>query len=277
MSEYGSSSDSDTKADVSRKTEISKVSIKIPPFSRNKPKIWFWQIESQFINCGIKAETTKYHYVVGALDADVAEQISDIMEKELSATPYSDLKKRILEEFELTQASKAKKLLTELQLGDKKPSHLLREMRSLAGKNVTDEFLRSLFLDRLPHAAKSILAASQSEKLDDLAAMADRILEVTSAHAIYSTSTTPPVDSNISNRLSQLESLVSDISNQLSQLDLRGRSRSRNSSPYSRRSRSRSNSQCWYHYTFGDEAKKCVQPCNFKTKTAPSGNSHLSH
>jgi hypothetical protein len=39
---------------------------------------------------------------------------------------------------------------TELELGDKKPSQLLREMRMLAGTQVKDDFLKTIFIQRLP-------------------------------------------------------------------------------------------------------------------------------
>ncbi|KAK4874635.1 hypothetical protein RN001_013995 [Aquatica leii] len=56
---------------------------------------------------------------------------------------------RFIAEFEESEGQKVNKLLTELELDDKNPSQLLREMRSLAGTQVNDDFLRTIFILRL--------------------------------------------------------------------------------------------------------------------------------
>lgn len=258
--------------------DVAKVSIKMPPFFRKNAKVWFWQIESQFANTGITNELTKYHYVVGSLDADIADLVADFMERPLSATPYADLKKRLLSEFEETEGRKAKKLLTEIQLGDKKPSQLLREMKKLAGSNVKDEFLRTIFLDRLPDSCKSILAASQSETLDNLASMADRILEhlpssslVSSQYICATTRSHTHRPPDLEQRVASLEQSLSTITESLAKLNrqMSQRARSRSKSPYPRsgsQSRNGNYDMCWYHFKFGEAAKQCVQPCKFSSK-----------
>ncbi|GFT21973.1 retrovirus-related Pol polyprotein from transposon 297-like Protein [Nephila pilipes] len=70
-----------------------------------------------------------------------------------------------------------RKVLSELQLGDDKPSHLLRKMKELAGTAINDDFLRNLWLQRLPAEIQTILSVS-SEKLENLAKLADKIAEV---------------------------------------------------------------------------------------------------
>lgn len=263
--------------------EIAKVSVKMPPFFRKNVKTWFWQVEAQFANSHITSEVTKYYYVVGSLDSDVAELVADLMDKPLSATPYADLKERLLTEFGETEVRRTKKLLNELQLGDRRPSALLREMRSLAGTNIRDEFLKTMFLDRLPEATKTILAASTGEKLDSLAEMADRILEVTSNQYLCSASAssppTPTVNkapiSDVESRLSRLETLIQELTVNISELNTRGRPYSRSQSPYPRsRSNSRHRGECWYHFTFKEDARKCVKPCSFKPSNPDQQKNH---
>jgi hypothetical protein len=50
----------------------------------------------------------------------VAELISDLIEKPLSATPYQDLCKHLISEFEESESRKVEKLMDELELSDKK-------------------------------------------------------------------------------------------------------------------------------------------------------------
>jgi hypothetical protein len=75
-----------------------------------------------FSTAGITNENTKFNHVVGSLDTDVAELISDILTRPATATPFTDLKYRLIQEFEELEGRKVTKLLTELELGHKKPS-----------------------------------------------------------------------------------------------------------------------------------------------------------
>ncbi|GFY52640.1 hypothetical protein TNIN_152451 [Trichonephila inaurata madagascariensis] len=72
------SDDSSTFNLGDRNTEIHKVAIKPPAFWRNKPKLWFLQLEAQFSNSGISNYTTKY-IVVAALDENVLDFVVDIL------------------------------------------------------------------------------------------------------------------------------------------------------------------------------------------------------
>ena len=158
--------------------QISRVAVKIPPFWSRNVSLWFHQVECQFAIGNITNEVTKYHYVMGSLDSEIASLVSDFISKPMSTTPYSDLKKRLATEFEESEGRKARKLLNELDLGDKKPTALLREMRSLAGNQVTDDFLMNIFIQRLPTSARTVLAATQEVNLDTLAVLADKIMEL---------------------------------------------------------------------------------------------------
>ncbi|GFS93834.1 putative gag-pol protein [Nephila pilipes] len=136
-------------------TEINRVAVKPPIFWRNKPKLWFLQLEAQFANSGISQDATKYNIVVAALDENVLDFVVDI----LSNPPekYDTLKKALLNRLTDTEESRLKKLLTDLELGDKRPSDLLRQMKSLAGNSISDEIIKSLWLQRLPQQTQAIL------------------------------------------------------------------------------------------------------------------------
>lgn len=180
---------------------------------------------------------------------------------------YTKIKQRLIDHFSISEEKRIKSLLNEMPIGDKKPSSLLREMRSLANGGVKDEFLRTMWLQRLPSQTQAILATS-SEALDNLALMADKIGEISN-----------PSTSNIA--AIQNASEVSELRNQISALTTavnnlkfsRGRSQSRSNS----RNRQRSSSQqvCYYHRKFGTNARCCRQPCNYNE--TQSGNSQGGH
>ncbi|GFW80494.1 retrovirus-related Pol polyprotein from transposon opus [Trichonephila clavipes] len=77
-----------------------------------------------------------------------------------------------------SEDSKIRTLLQGLELGDQRPSQLLTRMRSLAGDNVGEPILKSLWLGRLPNGTQIILAAL-NENLDQLATVADKINDLT--------------------------------------------------------------------------------------------------
>ena len=157
---------------------VSRVSIKIPPLWKKNVKIWFVQLESQFEASGISSEDTKYNYVVSSLDPEVAESISDLILNKPTSKPYTTLKGRLIADFTASDGARLKELLQDLELGDKKPTMLLRQMKQLSNNQCSDEFLRAIFLDRLPLSAKAILATNTSATLEELSHMADKIIEV---------------------------------------------------------------------------------------------------
>ncbi|GFW79506.1 retrovirus-related Pol polyprotein from transposon 297 [Trichonephila clavipes] len=86
---------------------------------------------------------------------------------------------------------------TLLRLGDEKPSHLLRKMKELSNGQLQDDFLQSLWLQRMPPHIQTVLSAS-SEPLDKLAIIADKVSEVVGASSTICAATTVPPPSQSS-------------------------------------------------------------------------------
>lgn len=246
--------------------EIARVAFRAPPVWKTEINLWFLQVESNFVMSGIEKELTKFHCVVAALDMEVLSYVKDIVEVPPTDNPYTVLKERIVKRFTQSESSRLRTLLQELYLGDKKPTQLLHEMRSLAGSQISDDVLKTLFIQRLPINIQQILSISK-DKLDDLAQIADKINEV----SCFGTSST---EHNISSvDLKELQSQISELSEKVEKLTFR--QKSYNGSKFRQRSgsRPRSNSNnvnntsekqyCWYHFKFGKNAKKCVGKCSY--------------
>lgn len=202
--------------------------------------------------------------------------------QDIVVSPYEDgkygvLKKRLIDEYSQTNNQKLQKLLQQLQLGDKKPSQLLQEMKNYSNNSVTNDFLKTLWLSRLPQAVKQILSASKDE-LDDLAKVADKIWESTnescvSAVKIGSSTESDPLTSAVRLLTEKLEQFTKRMSDNpsansfsRSSTPFRGRSRSRGRQSNSNNGSHTSNNNnddelCWYHKKFGDNATKCKSPC----------------
>ncbi|GFS55707.1 uncharacterized protein TNCV_132021 [Trichonephila clavipes] len=158
------------------KFEASGVSIKIPPFWFDKPEIWFYQVEAQFRIFRITSEETMFSHLVAQLEPRVLEDIWDIV-KDSNPNKYTATKERLLKIFVESENKKMKRLLTGIELGDMLPSQLLRKMRALAGTDVSEKALRTLWLDKMPDSVMCIVIVSE-EHLDKIAAMADKIVEM---------------------------------------------------------------------------------------------------
>ncbi|GFR05232.1 uncharacterized protein TNCT_356151 [Trichonephila clavata] len=163
-------------------TTVSRVGVKLPPFWKANPALWFVQLEAQFALAGITADDTKFNHVISAIDSDILNCVCDIILKPPDADKYSTLKNRLIELHSESEASKIRTMLQGLELGDQRPSQLLARMKALAGDTVGEPLLRSLWLGRLPNNTQTILTALK-EDLAGLASVADKINDL----ANYST------------------------------------------------------------------------------------------
>lgn len=276
---------------MSTEPEISHIGVKIPPLWKNNINLWFIQVESSFTLSKITSDTTKYHTIISSIDAEALTTVSDIVLNPPADNKYLALKQRLIAEYSDSETKQIKKLLSELQLGDLRPSHLLRQMKQLAATKISDDFLKSLWLSRLPQDIQTILSVS-NENLDGLSILADKVSEVKgkNSYSICSAESNPhktPVSFPPASECSELEkgvispiaeSLVS-LKKEIAKLSEEVRALSRNvckqnrSHSRGRRSVSRfrkhtedntDDNICYFHTKFGENAKRCILPCSFK-------------
>lgn len=256
---------------VDQQAHVAAASIKLPSFWKNNPALWFCQVESQFDIAGIRTELTKFNYIVGMLESNVLAQVSDIILNRPEVDMYTILKDRILRCFTESAESKFKRLINEISLDGKKPSHLLREMKDLAGAGVGDDVLKSLWMQQLPVQVQTVLAVS-SENLSKLAEMADKVIDVSSGPNISS------IDSNRNNvDLNKLFEQMNLMRSEISELRKSRSNISDRNSQNRNRSRSRSRGGlCFYHFRFREKAHKCISPCNYKATSSVAGKDSRS-
>ena len=80
-------------------TETNEVAIKLPTFWAQQPEVWFLQAEAQFHIHKITDDTTKYYYVVAALDQETSGRVRDTLSAQPADNKYTDLKQRLLTTF----------------------------------------------------------------------------------------------------------------------------------------------------------------------------------
>ncbi|GFY09691.1 uncharacterized protein TNCV_381851 [Trichonephila clavipes] len=150
-------------------------------------------------------------------------------------------------------------------------------MKELSNGQLQDDFLQSLWLQRMPPHIQTVLSAS-SESLDKLAIIADKVSEVVGASSTICAAKTVPPPSQSSSCSAQptMDSLarqIQELSLQVAELTReRNSSRHQRYSSDRRRSHSRSRSVnrgsgiCYYHRRYKEQARKCVSPCAFVQK-----------
>ncbi|XP_053968681.1 uncharacterized protein LOC128870103 [Anastrepha ludens] len=185
---------------------------------------------------------------------------NDLIRSPPAENKHESLKNRLIREYTQSDQRKLRVLLTEIEFGDDKPSHLLRKMRDLAKNALTDEAIKSLWIERFPENVRAVVAISNDD-LNTCATLADKVVELTAPKLIS--------EIKSDNTLLQLNARIDELAksfrkfrasrnnspnkSQKSHNSSRSRSKSRNKRPY-----------CRFHYRFGAMARKCEPPCAFK-------------
>jgi hypothetical protein len=257
--------------------EVSRVGVRVPPFYPDKPALWFTQLESQFVLANITTEATKFHYALAQLDSATASIVEDIITAPAAADKYHQLKTELIKRLSVSREKKIHQLLTNEELGGRKPTQFLRHLKSLAGAGVPEEFMRSIWTSRLPTSTQTIIASQLKLPLDEVAELADRIHDVVPlqpqiAVASMAAASAASAPHSLSQEVAALSQQMQTL---MLKVDRMSRQHGRSKTPRRQSGRGRSSSArrsnsnyrkfptCWYHHKFGDKATRCVQPCDF--------------
>ncbi|XP_058801440.1 uncharacterized protein LOC131670096 [Phymastichus coffea] len=229
---------------------------KLPQFWKAAPEAWFGQ---------------RYNLVIAALGEDTVNELLDVVQNPPATDMYATLKRRMLERFAQTNEQCLRKLLNDIKPEGKKPSELLREMRILAGKSVTDEALKVKWLALLPASSQGVLTVLDGA-LDKLAEAADKLADIAPTPAVaavkaYSRSSSPHrQDHAMAKEMANMTALMSRLlataeqTNEairvLSQQRSQGRGRSRSRGRAGTPATQAQQGHCYYHQRFGDGALK---------------------
>ncbi|XP_064485188.1 uncharacterized protein LOC135397514 [Ornithodoros turicata] len=239
----------------------------------------------------ITSQLSKFSYVVSHLPPEAAAEVRDLILQPPSETPYDTLKTELIRRTAASEQRRLQQLLTSEELGDRKPTHLLRRMRQLLGDTSADDvILRELFLQRLPHHVRLILAAAELTSLDELAKTADRIMDLQGLPVLAASSQTSqssyptrlsydaapfplpdPTIATLTSTVQHLQAAVQALRVEVAAISHPPRAYS----PTYRRHRyhsspSPANGYCWYHDTFGVAARNCKSPCSLQGNGSPN-------
>jgi hypothetical protein len=163
--------------DAAQQAVVSRMVVRLPPFWPEQPAMWFAQAEAQFTLAGISTENTKFCYIISQLDHQYATVVEDIIRSPPETHPYSTLKAELVRRLSPSSEQRIRQLLTCEEMGDRKPSHFLRYLKSLA-PDVSENVLRTIWTSRLPPNIQTFLAGQNETELNAAALCADRMSEV---------------------------------------------------------------------------------------------------
>lgn len=248
---------------ASNDDKVSTLAIKVPPFWIERPEIWFAQLEAQFQSAKMVSDRQRFNTLLGQVDAKILAQVSDSVLNPPATDKFKHLKEAIITCFADSEQKKTKKLISDMVLGDRKPSQLLSEMRALAGQSITEDFLKTLWLQRLPVTVQAILSANDID-LKASATLADKISEVVEVRNVSAVNQpTSSVTSEIAALRKQVETLTKTCE-KMAKSENRGRGRSTSRNKGQPPANQEKNQVCYYHRKFGDQAWRCRKPCAFK-------------
>lgn len=239
--------------------------VSIPRFYKPDPAMYFINVESQFTLAGIVSDHDRYVQLTAKLEPEILAEVSDVVRNPNTRT-YSALKKAILMRFGQSEEQRLNRLLGTMEMGDKTPSQILREIQRLADTGIPESIVRGIWLKKLPTYTQQILhAVSLTTPLAQQAEVADKVMAV--SHPTSTISTVSNHDTSlIETRLDELSKKVQELSSSLETL-LR-RSTSEHSSRSHSRSRTRSpaaqHRYCYIHHKYKSEARHCAAPATCK-------------
>lgn len=263
------------------------MSVKLPDFQPNDPELWLQLVESAFVIAKVDDELLKFNYVATHLSPNIAREVRDVLMNKPAEKPYSALVKALKDRLCASQETKIRQLLEREDIGDSTPSQFLRRLRTLANTAFSDDTLKAIWTSRLPQNIRGILATQAKSSLDDIATLADKVVETMNPQ--ISAADGPTIReccaANNNALQKQIDTLTAELASLKTHNNIDNRNRRDRNEHYSRarsNSRTRSNSRvrpqyksrvtdtysnsnlCWYHIKFGANARKCTKSCGFR-------------
>ncbi|KAM9425750.1 uncharacterized protein KZ484_012863 [Pholidichthys leucotaenia] len=224
------------------------VAIKLPDFWQHNPRSWFHLVEAQFALRGISADDTRFHYVVAALDARMAQHVESLLDQPPTDDKYGGLKAALIQHYTLSDGERAERLLTRTGLGDGSAIDLMEKMLRLKGTDDDHFIFTHLFLWNLPSAARATLANSPLLAKWDYRALAREANQIIVATR-GCTTIAAVTELDATTRGGEEPSTAATEPPTAAAAGAKERG---------------GDTLCFYHRRFAERARKCIPPCQFK-------------
>lgn len=247
----------------------------MPAVVNTNIEAWFNSMEYWFDASGIMADRQRAATICAAIDPNALAQLTDILLEQPDIGKYEFVKTKVIAHFADSEQRKLNRLLSEMPLGDKRPSELYHEMKRVAGNVLGEAALKGLWSQRLPEAARPVIAASTGTAAE-FTRIADTIVDALAPRHVHAAAANPLSE------LNELKAIIAELRQQIRVMPRRSRSQSRSANHPRQRtpanngaaaSANTESDECWYHQKYGREARKCRSPCRRQNRSrapAPS-------
>lgn len=241
---------------------VNHIRLPMPSLQQDNIELWFIQLDHWFTINRITSDNTKFSTTIASLTSSLVAQVFDVVINPPETHKFETIKAALIKNFADSEQKRIQKYVSGLQLGDRKPSHLLNEMRRVGIDTKSEKLLKGLWFQRLPISVQTCLA-TVDEPLNKLAELADSVMETIRSNNGSVSEVKTSRNENKNDEIVQLRNEVRELTNKLNEvLSNRSRSRTRSATPVKNSQPANDEStECWYHRTYGPGAKKCRAPC----------------
>lgn len=243
---------------------VSHIRLPMPSLQQDNIELWFIQLAHWFTVNRITSDSTKFSTTIASLPSNIVNQVFDVVANPPTTHKFETIKAALTKHFADSEQKRIQNYVSGLQLGDRKPSHLLNDMRRVGLDTKNEQLLKGLWLQRLPVSVQTCLS-TVSEPLSKLAELADSVMETIRANNSSVATISAPKVENSNDQIEQLRGEVRELTrklnNVLSENRSRSRARNRSSTPASNNQTNGDSTECWYHQKYGSSARKCREPC----------------
>ena len=229
----------------------------------NSPNTWLLLVDFSLASHRLSS-SAKAQHLVSFLPTEILQSIGSGIVTAINGSsndPYADICSLIKDFYKPSVIDLFDTYFRSQSLGSLTPSQFLQKARSdlerlQTGSSNNSEVIKRFFLSVLPPTARAILAGSDNGSIEDLAAIADKIVANLPS-------------SNVSHVDVSLHTLISDLATQVSALQLEVASHKRSRPTNRTYDRSRSSSRfakrilCPQHFKFKSDAKQCNLGCSW--------------
>ncbi len=232
--------------------------VRLCDFYSDDPQSWFQTIDSQFETSRVTRSVTKFHWAIGKLPPSIAPSIALLCRNvNQLLDPYGELRTLIIASYGLSSEQRIDKLIDFPALGCQRPSVLWDQMNALRPDSV-DDIMRAFFFRRMPSYIRDAVSTRKWDSFHELTQMCNQIYDQRGGAAAAMAAAVLPRAAS----------------------PKRGRSRSpaktpkggqkqknkqrRSPTPAADRIYPDSAGRCFYHSRYGDDARKCRDPCTYQ-------------
>jgi hypothetical protein len=238
---------------------VGHVAFRIPDFWPHDPTMWFRKIKSKFRICNIRQSSTKYDHLLSALPTDICSSINNSLAEtdENAEDAYEQLKALLTSRYTMDRWARAFELHKFPEIGDMKPSEMMRQMKALLPPDSTaGTYLMAAFQLCLPADMIDHIISQDIKDCNKMAEYADKLYARRRGNALAAVNANYDSAINAVSGGRHRESSPHD--HRRHSLSRQGRSRRKTLGPYKDDS-----DICYYHTTYGEQARKCKPGCQW--------------